>query len=105
MRAVAAVLLAASVALAEPPGDAPLADLPGRSVHLATGQPAPFSGRLLADAEHVASEWVAADDHAFRKQTEGKLMLSPVALVAIVAGALAVGAGVAAGVAIATRRP
>lgn len=103
MRAAVALLLVSSVALADPPADAPL-DLPGRSVRLEPGQPAPFGGRLLSDAEHVASEKVAASDAAFRKATAGNVMLSPYAVVAIVAGALAVGAAAGVAVAVAVRR-
>lgn len=103
MRALLAVLLTSSLAFAEPPADAPLE---GRSVHLDAGQEAPFSGRLLSDVEHMESEAVCADDHAFRKEATsgGKVLLPPMAVVAIVASALAVGAAVSAGVVIATKR-
>ena len=103
MRTFLACLLASSLAFADPPADAPL-DLPGRSVRLEPGQPAPFAGQLLSDEEHIASEKVAASDAAFRKATAGKAMLSPYAVVAIVAGALAVGAAVGVAVAVAVRR-
>lgn len=101
MKPALAILLASSLAFAEPPPDAPL-----RSVHLDAGQVVPFSGRLLSDLEHVESEAVCADDHAFRKEATsgGKLLLSPMAVVAIVAGALAVGAAMAVGVTLATRK-
>lgn len=92
MKLALATLLAASLAFADPPADAPT------SAHLAAGQPAPFSGRLLSDAEHVRSEKLCADDHAFRAKTDGQVMLAPMTVVAIVAGALALGAAVSAGV-------
>jgi hypothetical protein len=94
-------LFATAAYAADPPADAPLA---GRSVHVEIGEPVPFAGRLLSDAEHVKSEAQCQDDHAFRKATEGQVLLSPIALVAIVAGALAVGAAVSAGVAVAVKR-
>jgi len=100
------ILLISSLAFADPPKDAPLSDLPGRSVRLAAGQEAPFSGRLLSDVEHMESEAVCADDHAFRKEATagGKLLLSSVAVVALVAGALALGAATAVGVTLAVKR-
>lgn len=104
MRAAVALLLASSLAFAEPPADAPVLDLAERSVHLEAGQPAPFPGRLLSDAEHVASEKLCADDHATVKAAQSKVLLSPIAVVAIIAGAVAVGAAVSAGVAVAVRR-
>lgn len=105
MRTVLVVLLVSSLAYGEPPADAPV-DLPDRSARLVAGQVAPFSGRLLSDVEHMESEALCADDHAFRKEASagGKLLLSPIAVVAIVAGALAVGAAVSAGVAVAAKR-
>jgi hypothetical protein len=100
MKLIALLTLFATAAYAaDPPADSPT------SVHLAPGQPAPGSGRWLADAEAVKSEQQCQDDHAFRKATDGQVLLSSIALVAIVAGALAVGAAVSAGVAVAARRP
>jgi hypothetical protein len=96
-------LLIAALLAAEPPADAPL-DLPGRSVRLVAGQPAPFPGRLLSDAEHIKSEAACADDHAKLAKAEKSLLVSPLGIVALVVGGLAVGAAVGAGVAIATRR-
>jgi hypothetical protein len=94
------VLFATAAYAADPPADSPM------SVHLAPGQPAPGSGRWLADDEAVKSEAQCQDDHAFRQSSTagGKVLLSPIALVAIVAGALAVGAAVSAGVAVAVKR-
>jgi hypothetical protein len=103
MRTILAVLLSSSLAFAEPPSDAPLAD---RSVHLDAGEQAPFSGRLLSDVEHIESERICADDHQFRKEATsgGKLLISPIAIVAIVVGCLALGAAVATGVTLAVKR-
>lgn len=105
MRTILVAVLTSAVAFAESPKDAPLADLPGRSVRLAAGQAAPFPGRLLADAEHRASEAVCADDHAFRERAtkDDALRLTPLAVVAIVAGALAVGAATATAVVLVVR--
>lgn len=92
MRAALAVLLASSLAFADPPADAPRG-----LVELQPGQPAPVKLSCLPDAEFIASEAAAADDHAFRKKAEGGgIRLSPYAVVAIVAGALALGAAVGA---------
>lgn len=106
MKITILLFLLPALAFADPPTDAPLSELPGRSVRLEPGQPAPFAGQLLSDEEHVASEKVCADDHAFRHEALGgsKLLLTPLQLVAIVAGAVAVGAAVSAGVIVATRR-
>jgi len=95
------ILLISSLAFADPPADAPL-----RSVHLDTGEVAPFSGRLLSDVEHMESEAICADDHAFRKEATagGKMLLSPIAVVALVAGSLALGAAVSAGVVLAVKK-
>lgn len=101
-RLVSIFLLASSLAFAQP-ADAPV-DLPKRSVRLDTGQAAPFSGRLLSDEEHTASEAKCADDHAFRAKAMGGVLLPPAALVAVVLGALALGAAVSAGVAVAVKR-
>lgn len=99
MKTALAVLLASSLAFADPPADAPMRDLPGRSVHLDAGQPAPFAGRLLSDDEHTKSEAAAADDFAFRKKATsgGNSVWSPYAIVAVVAGSLAVGLAAGAG--------
>lgn len=91
-----AVVVSSSALAAEPsPVDAPL-DLPGRSVRLDIDQPAPFAGRLLSNDEHVASEALCADDHAFRKEAMTGVRFTPMQVVAVVAGVLA--AGVALGV-------
>lgn len=100
MRCTIAILLVSSLAFADPPADPP------QSVHLEPGQPAPFAGRLLSSEAFVASEKACADDHAFRASamSDGAIRMSPIAIVVIVAGSLAVGAAVAAGVVVAVKR-
>lgn len=45
------LLLVCGAAWADGPADAPLADVPGTSVHLLATQAAPFTGYLVSDAE------------------------------------------------------
>ncbi|MDP1824893.1 MAG: hypothetical protein Q8L48_16675 [Archangium sp.] len=95
--------LAAPAAAQEPaavvfPADAPIA--PGRSVKLATGEPAPFPGQLVDEQEQVRRERVNARNEAFGKDlVKGNVIVSTPAFIAIVVGAVA--AGVAAGFGIA----
>lgn len=96
MRLAALLTLFATAAYAaDPPADTPV------SAHLEPGQPSPGSGRWLADAEAVKSEQQCQDDHAFRAKAEsgGGIRLSPYAVVAIVAGAVASGFAIGAGAA------
>lgn len=98
MRTVLILMLLPSLALAQvPAADAPLADLPGTSVRLATGEPAPFPGRLVSDPETVRREQVNASkaaELAALKAPEN-VTVTKVSLVAIGAGGLVLGALIA----------
>lgn len=105
MRTVALLLCIAMPAHAA--DDAPLADVPGTSVHLATGQPAPFAGRLVSDAEHVRREKVNERDATFYADvTAGDVVVvGKPAFYALIGGAgAAVIAAIVAGVALAAKK-
>lgn len=102
--------LIAFVAFAQTPADAPTTDplikvgdpLVRRTVQVQEGEPAPFAGLCLNDAQaiHVAQR-VASCEATLAKAEEKNLVSLPV-LIAAIAGALAVGAAVATGVVLAT---
>lgn len=95
--------LISNVALAQSP-DAPLADVLGASVRLKAGEPAPFDGRLLSEDEQVRrAKRLAAAEGELAKAHESALVIKPV-FVAIIVGALVLGAGAGAGVAIALKK-
>lgn len=65
MKLLCLLLVVAVPALAQP-ADAPVApDEPGTSVHLSTGQGAPFPGRLVSDPEHVRREGINTRNATF----------------------------------------
>lgn len=105
MKTLALMLFVALPAYAA--DDAPLADVPGASVHLTTGQPAPFAGRLVSDDEHVKREKVNERNATFYADviTGDALVVSkPVFYVVIGGAAAAVVAAVALGVAFAAKK-
>lgn len=103
MKALAVVLmLFSSLAFAQAP-DAPV-DILGASVRLKSGEPAPFSGRLLSEDEQIRrAKRLAEAEGELAKAHESALVSKPV-LIAIIVGALVVGAGAGAGVAIALKK-
>lgn len=102
MKTFVAVMLCSALAFGAEPGDAPVRDVPGTSVHLEAGSAAPFTGRLLSDAEAVKSEQQATADHTTAAKVnaacEGKdcvYLPRSVVVTLIVSGAtLALAAGV-----------
>lgn len=104
MKTLLLIALLPSLALAQAPSDAPLADIPGTSVRLATGQPAPFPGRLLSEPEQVrrekVNEFKAAEGASLKK---GNVTVSVPVVIAIVAGAVVAGAAAGFGIAKATQ--
>ena len=97
MKTLFLLLLLPSLALAQAPADAPLADIPGTSVRLSTGQEAPFPGRLVSDPESVRREKVnerLAGELASLKAPEN-VTLTKGALVGIAAGSAVAAAIVA----------
>lgn len=106
MKTFVAVFLSASIALAEPPSDAPLAEVPGTSVHLATGQAAPFPGRLVSDAEAIRRARKEAGERAILVDAEanGVLLPKPAVAALISASAAAVITSIALGVAYAAKK-
>jgi hypothetical protein len=105
MRTVIALLLCSSVALADPPGDTPLADVPDTSVRLVLGQPAPFAGRLLSPEENVRRAKKLADCEATLADAEqGVLLPKPAVAVLISGAAAAIIASVVLGVALAAKK-
>jgi hypothetical protein len=57
-------LLCSAVTFAQTPSDAPLADIPGTSVKVKQGEPAPFDGRLLSLDENKRRGTVDASKDA-----------------------------------------
>lgn len=95
MRLILVALLSSSLAFAQAP-DAP--------VLLKAGEPAPYSGRLLPEAENVRRTAKCAEWEATTKKAEESVLLKPIHVVAIVAGAIAVGAAVGVGATLAVKR-
>jgi hypothetical protein len=94
------------VGMGDPPGDAPLADVPDVSVRLAMGQPAPFAGRLLSPEENVRRAKRTADCEATLADAEGNGVLLPrPAVAALISGAAAaVVTSIVLGVALASKK-
>ena len=86
----ALMLVVAVPALADPPADSPLADLPGQSVYLEADQRAPFPGQLLSDAENLRRGQNEARCVATLQDAEqnGVLLPKP-AVAALITGAAA----------------
>lgn len=101
-----AALLVSCVALADPPADAPIADVPGASVHLAAGQSAPFAGYLVSDDETLRRGKAKGNLAGTLADAEANGVLLPRAAVAalIGAGAAAVVASISLGIALAATR-
>ncbi len=77
------------------------------SVHVDAGEVAPFTGQLIADAEHIRREQVNernVGELLQLKESKGQAVLPKPALIAIVAGALVVGIAVGAGAAYAAKK-
>lgn len=91
-------------AFADPPPDAPLEDMPGVSVRLRPGEPAPFQGQLLSEPEQIRRGKRLADAEATLAKAEQSVLLPKAAVVGIIVGALVLGAAAGAGVAVAVRR-
>ncbi len=108
MKITAAVLLlACTLAFADPPADAPVNPFPqGRSLHLSQSDLAPFAGQLIEDTEHSRREWNderKAGELAELKKHEGQALVSVPVLVALIAGSVAVGVAVGVGATIAAQ--
>jgi hypothetical protein len=106
MKTAICLLLISTLAWADPPADAPLAE--GRSIPVAAGELAPFAGQLIEPSEMVRRERINernAAELAKLKADKGAAIVSAPVLVAIVLGTLAVGVGLgmAAGYAAARR--
>jgi hypothetical protein len=90
------VMLFTVTAFAQTPADAPVSDIPGVSVKITTGTPAPFTGRLLSDTENIRRGDVSASKDAELRSltapenitvTKGQLtavIVGPIVLTAIV---------------------
>jgi len=100
------MLLAASLAWgAEPSADAPFAE--GRSMILPAGEVVPFAGLCLEGTEAKRREWIAqrdAGELARLKESSGSAVVSVPVLVALVAGGLALGVAVGAGLTVAAQQ-
>lgn len=94
MKTLLLLVLLPTLALAQAPADAPLADLPGTSVSLTTDQPAPFPGRLLSGEEQVRRGKVNEREHAELAELKKpeNLTLTKVQFGAIVGGSAVVAA-------------
>lgn len=105
MRTALAVLLVSSVAIADPPTDTPvIEDLPGVSVRLRPGEPAPFQGQLLSEDEQLRrGRRLAAAEATLAKAEQSQLLPLP-ALIGIIAASVALGAAVGVGVALVAQR-
>lgn len=97
MKPAIAVLLCASLALAEPPADAPL-DEPGRALVLEQGEFAPYRGVLLDEQEAVRRERARVRAEVALETAQQGLLLPRGALIALIAGCVAASAAIAAGV-------
>jgi hypothetical protein len=102
MKTIALLLILALPAYAA--DDAPLADVPNVSVRLEAGDVAPHAGYLVADAEHVDRAKRLADAEATLAKARESWLLPPAAVVAIIAGSLALGVAAGTGVALAFKR-
>lgn len=92
------VLLSASFASAEDK------DFPVTSARVHKGNLVPFDGQCIEDKEFVRREGINERNAAELADAQSKVLLPKAAFVAIVIGALAVGAAVTAGVAVAAKR-
>lgn len=108
MRALLCVVLIASQAtFASEPDDSPVLapDVPEVSVRLRPGETAPFDGRLLSLDENVRRAKSAVECRAELASAKESVWMSKPTIIALVAGALLVGAAAgAAGAWAATRR-
>lgn len=98
MKTVLALVLCSSVALADPPTDAPVAVEPvGRALILEAGSITPYRGVLLDEQEDVRRERArVVAEITVQKASEGVLLSKP-AFIAIVVGCAAASAAIAAG--------
>lgn len=104
MRTFVAVLLCSSLAFAEAP-DAPIIeDIPGSTVRLRTGEPAPFDGQLLSFDEQVRRGKRLATAEAELEAAHASVLVSKPVLVALILGSIAAGAAIATGVTLAVKR-
>lgn len=78
---------------------------PGKSTRVKAGEPAPYAGQLLDDQELVRRARVGARDAAeLADLKRGNVTISTPAFIAIVAGAIAVGAAATFGIVKATEK-
>ena len=78
-----------------------------QSVHLDAGQDAPFAGQLIADAEHIRRERINernAEAFDFAVKHQGSVILTKPQLIAVVAGAVVVGAALGVAVTVAVKK-
>lgn len=106
MKTLIAVCLTASIAFAQAPADAPIADVPATSVRLEQGAPAPYAGYLISDAETLRRGKKEANERATLTDATANGVLLPKAAVAtlISVGAAAVIAAIATGAALAAKK-
>lgn len=99
MKLAAMLTLFATAAYAADPAPADAPTVTGL-VELEAGQAAPVKLSCLPDAEYIASEQAAREDHVIAKAVRpnsGYTILPTWGVVALVAGALAAGAAITAG--------
>jgi len=107
MKTAIALLLLSSVAFADPPtdsstveNDSPVLapDLPGVSVRLRPGEPAPYDGRLVALDENVRRGKALVDCRAELEAGKQNAWLSKPVLITLIVGSVVLGAAAGAGV-------
>lgn len=108
MRTFLAVMLCSSLAFADPPADAPTKcteattdtapDVPGVSVKLKAGEPAPFAARALSLQENCERGQDKAFLQTFKDDASTQVMIPKPLLVTIITGVIILSAAAAAGV-------
>lgn len=105
MKTIVAAMLCSSLAFADPPVDAPMADELGVSVLIKHGDPAPFDGRLLSMDENIARAKRAVECKAtLAAAEENALLPKPVVALLISAAAAAVITSIGLGIALAVKK-
>ena len=107
MKTALALLLVCGTAWADPaPGDTPLADVPGTSVHVVTGQVVPFTGYLVSDDETLRRGKSKVDCKGTLADAQTNGVLVPKAVLGTVIGvaAAAVVTSIVTGIALAAKK-
>jgi hypothetical protein len=92
MKTAFALILCSSLAFAQAPADAPLADEVGRSNRVEEGEITPYAGQLIDEKEMVRRERINARNDAMLSKAKESALLPVPALVAIIVGAVLLGA-------------